>query len=362
MAISSVLGSSALAPAGLGFRNKIINGAMVINQRAATVTASGTQQWVTDRWSVYNATGTVTFQQSTTAPPGYTNSLLATVTATGSYGSGGYTLLGQFIEGLNTADLAWGTSSAKPITVSFWVRASVTGTYTVSIQNQAQTRSYVAAYTINAANTWEQKVITIQGETSGTWLTDNTCGVRVWFALGVGTVWDTTAGAWQSANYYGTASAVDFAANSGATFYLTGVQVEQNVVVTPYEQRPYGVELSLCQRYFYRIVGNASNYNAVASAGGINSASANRTTIVMPVNMRRAVLTADVSYAASSLVGYDMSGLAFVTGFAVVGSDASSSQLSVDWNLAVALTTGRPAVILTQPGVVSGLSINTEVL
>ena len=360
MAISSVLGSSALAPAGLGFRNKIINGAMVINQRAATVTASGSQQWVTDRWSVYNATGTVTFQQSSTAPVGFTNSLLATVTATGSYGSGGYTLLGQFIEGLNTADLAWGTSSAKPVTVSFWVRSSVTGTYTVSLQNNGQSRSYVAPYTINAANTWEQKVITIQGETSGSWSTDTSAGVRVWFSLGVGSVWDTTGNAWQSANYYGVSTSVDLAANSGATFYVTGVQFEQNVVVTPFEQRPIGVELSLCQRYFYRFVGDVSYYNPVGTGGIVTATNTvGRITVYLPVTMRKAIATADLSYAASSLVGYDGVGISFLTSIASYSTD---KNLSLDCGFGNAFTAGKPAVLLTQPNALTGLSVNAEVL
>ena len=189
MAISSQLGSSALLPAGLGFRNKIINGDMRINQRATTVTGASTVQYCTDRWAVYNSVGTVTFQQSTVAPAGYANSLLATVTATGSYSTSNYTLVWQFIEGSNIVDLAWGTSSAKPITISFWVRSSVTGTYTVSLQNDGQTRSYVSTYTINSANTWEQKFITVQGEPTGSWATNNSTGLRVWFALGLGTHW-----------------------------------------------------------------------------------------------------------------------------------------------------------------------------
>lgn len=233
-----------------GFRNKIINGDMRINQRAATITGSASQQLVTDRWNVYNNAGTVTFQQSTIAPPGYTHSLLATVTATGGYSTAGYTMVTQFIEGFNTADLAWGTASAKPVVVSFWVRSSVIGTYTVSLQNSAQNRSYVATYTVGAANTWEQKTISIPGETTGTWFTDSSLGVRLWFGIGLGTSWETTAGAWQSSNFYSVSGSVDFATNTGATFAITGVQLEQNTQPTPFEQRLYGAELALCQRYY----------------------------------------------------------------------------------------------------------------
>jgi hypothetical protein len=282
MAISSALGSSALLPAGLGFRNKIINGDMRINQRAATITGSASQQLVTDRWSVYNNAGTVTFQQSTIAPPGYTHSLLATVTATGSYSTSDYTMVTQFIEGFNTADLAWGTASAKPVVVSFWVRSSVVGTYTVALQNNAQSRSYISTYTINSANTWEQKIIYIPGETTGSWSTDNSTGVRIWFGIGLGTSWDTTAGVWQPTNSYSVSGSVDFSANAGATFAITGVQLEANTQPTPFEQRPIGVELELCQRYYIQ---NNELFVASCTTTFNNSYSQ---TITYPTKMRAA--------------------------------------------------------------------------
>lgn len=251
MGISSALGSSALLPAGLGFRNKIINGAMVVAQRGTSaVTGSSSAQYPVDRFLVYNGTGTVTFQQSSTAPTGFSNSMVATVTATGSYGTSGYTQIGHAIEGYNVADLSWGTSGAKPIVISFWCRASVTGAYNVAVQNGGQTRSYVTTFTVNAANTWEYKTIYVNGDTTGTWATDNTAGMRIWFNLGLGSNFDTTANTWTAGSFYSTSGAVDFAANSGATFYLTGVQLEQNYQPTPFEQRPYGVELALCQRYY----------------------------------------------------------------------------------------------------------------
>lgn len=254
MPISSVLGSSALLPAGLGFRNKIINGDMQIAQRGtSTITGSASPQYPVDRWVVYNGTGTVTFAQSTIAPPGFTNSIGATVTATGSYSTTGYTEIGQMIEGFSCQDLAWGTSSAKPITLSFWVRASVTGVYNVAIQNNGQNRSYTTTFSVNAANTWEYKIIQIPGDTSGTWLTNNSVGLRVWFQLGMGSNYDTTPNVWAVGNLGSTSGAVDFATNSGATFYVTAVQLEQNVQPTPFEQRHVGAELFLCQRYFYII-------------------------------------------------------------------------------------------------------------
>jgi hypothetical protein len=251
MPISSALGSSALLPAGLGHRNKIINGDMRINQRGSgSLTGSGSVQFPVDRWVVYNGTGTVTFAQSTVAPAGFTNSLNATVTATGSYSTAGYTEIRQSIEGFNCQDLAWGTASAKPITISFWVRSSVVGTYNVAIQNSGQNRTYVASFSILVANTWEYKTIQIAGDITGTWLVDNGIGLHLWFQLGMGSNYDTTGNTWVAGNLGSTSGAIDFAANSGATFYLTGIQLEQNYQPTPFEQRPIGVELALCQRYY----------------------------------------------------------------------------------------------------------------
>jgi hypothetical protein len=252
MAISSALGSQALLPAGLGFRNKIINGDMRIAQRGtATITGSGSAQYPVDRWAVYNGTGTVTFVQSTDAPAGFNASILATVTATGSYSTAGYTQITHKIEGFNCQDLAYGTTSAKTVVFSFWVKSSVVGIQNVSFKNSGNNRVYVSKYTVDVANTWEKKTITVVGDTTGTWLVDSGVGLEITFNLGMGTQYDATAGSWQAlAARYSTSDAIDFAANSGATFRVTGVQLEQNLQPTPFEQRPYGVELQLCQRYY----------------------------------------------------------------------------------------------------------------
>jgi hypothetical protein len=268
MPISSALGSSALLPAGLGHRNKFINGDMRIAQRGtAVITGSGGAQYPVDRWVVYNGTGTVTFAQSTVAPAGFTNSLNATVTATGSYSTAGYTEIRQSIEGFNCQDLAWGTASAKPITISFWVRSSVVGTYNVAIQNSGQNRTYVASFSILVANTWEYKTIQIAGDITGTWLVDNGVGLHLWFQLGMGSNYDTTGNTWVAGNLGSTSGAIDFAANSGATFYLTGVQLEQNYQPTPFEQRPYGTELALCQRYYYLHTPSVGNTQKAIGVG-----------------------------------------------------------------------------------------------
>ena len=237
-----------------GFRNKIINGDMRITQRGtATITGSSTAQYPVDRWAVFNVTvgNNVTFVQSTDAPAGFTNSLLATVSnAAGSYESSGYTQITHKIEGFNCQDLAYGTASAKTIVLSFWVKSSVVGTQNVSFHNGGDNRAYIATYTIDVANTWEKKTVTIVGDTAGTWLVNSGVGLEVAFNLGMGTGYDSTAGSWLSDYRESTSGAIDFAATANATFRVTGVQLEANTVATPFEQRPYGTELALCQRYF----------------------------------------------------------------------------------------------------------------
>lgn len=254
MPISSLLGSSALLPAGLGFRNKIMNGDMRIAQRGTgSITAASQNQYPVDRWTANsNATNSITFQQVADAPAGFTYSVRATSGGTGAaYSSNHYTFFTQKIEGFNIADLAWGTASAKPITISFWVKvsANAVGTHAIAVENSSGTMNYVATYTVSSTS-WEYKTIQIYGPTSGTFNVDNTLGINLNFTLGAGSTYDATAGVWTSGKY-SVAGAVDFGALASATWQITGVQLEQNYQPTPFEQRPYGVELSLCQRYFH---------------------------------------------------------------------------------------------------------------
>ena len=240
----------------LSNRNKIINGDMRIDQRNAgsSVTINATAKaYTVDRWHAngQSSDGVFTVQQSTTAPAGFTNSLLATVTtADASIGADQYYLLCQRIEGYNVADLDFGSAAAKTVTLSFWVRSSLTGTFSGALENSAENRAYPFTYSISSADTWEQKTITIAGDTSGTWLTNNGIGMFVWFDLGCGSNKRGTAGSWTGSNFYGATGAVQLIATNGATFYLTGVQLEAGSVATPFEHRSYGQELSLCQRYY----------------------------------------------------------------------------------------------------------------
>ena len=241
------------AAGGLGMRNKIINGAMEIDQRnvGASVSTGNSNTYITDRFNIRTATGSgSTGQQSSTAPAGYYKSLVTTIGTGASPSASALNWIYQGIEGLNVADLNWGTSDAKAITVSFWVRSSVTGTYAVSVANSSLNRSYVATYSVTSANTWEQKSVTIPGDTSGTWLTTNGLGIYLFFDLGCGSDRQGTADTWLGSWAIGTSSSVKLVQTSGATLYITGVQLEVGSVATEFERRQYGTELALCQRYF----------------------------------------------------------------------------------------------------------------
>jgi hypothetical protein len=240
-----------------GFRNRILNGNMVIDQRnagAAVTPANATVTYTLDRWFGFEDTdGACSIQQVTDAPTGFVNSLrFTTTTADSSLSASQRVFLAQRVEGFNTADLAWGTASAATVTLSFWVRSSLTGTFGGALQNGAFNRAYPFTYTILAANTWEQKTVTIAGDTTGTWTTNNSSGIQVAFGLGVGTDNSGAAGSWAASNLQSANGAVSVIGTLNATFYITGVQLEAGSIATPFERRPYGTELQLCTRYFYK--------------------------------------------------------------------------------------------------------------
>ena len=239
---------------GFGFKNRIINGGNVINQRAGgTVTIPVGATYITDRFSVAATTASkLTASQSSVAPAGFTNSLLVSVLSSFTTSTADDFSIKQPIEGFNVADLGFGAAGAATITLSFWVYSSVTGTYSFSLRNGAANRSYVTTYTINSANTWEQKTITITGDTTGTWTKDNTVGMYLTWDLGQGTNYNTsTTNAWQVGNYDRTSGSVSFVGQAnGAAFYITGVQLEKGSTATSFDYRPYGTELALCQRYW----------------------------------------------------------------------------------------------------------------
>jgi hypothetical protein len=261
--------SDGVSSSGLyGFKNRIINGAMVIDQRNAGASVTPTASAYTlDRWEAgLSVTSKFSVQRSTTAPSGFINSLLVTSTSAYTVGAGEIFVLTQFIEGYNVADMGFGTANASTFTLSFWVRSSLTGTFGGSLQNSGRTRSYPFTYTISSANTWEQKSITVTGDTTGTWLTDNGRGLNVIFSLGAGSTFSGTANAWATANYYSATSATSVVATNGATFYITGVQLEKGSTATSFDYRPYGTELALCQRYYESGFMTCTSYTNAANS------------------------------------------------------------------------------------------------
>lgn len=251
-----------IAQSGLNnttFRNRIINGAMVIDQRnaGAEVNPAVNATYYVDRWlSVSNVASKFKIGQNAgavTPPAGFANYLGATSLSAYSAGSTDAFGLRQVVEGFNVADLAWGTANAQPITISFWVRSSLTGTFGLGLGNSGFSRSYAATYTINSTNTWEYKTVTIAGDTTGTWLTTNGIGINLTFGLGYGSSYSGTAGVWNAGSYFMPTGATSVVGTSGATFYITGVQLEKGTAATQFEYRLYGTELALCQRYYYKI-------------------------------------------------------------------------------------------------------------
>jgi hypothetical protein len=268
MAISSVLGSSALLPAGLGFRNVLINGAMQIAQRSTSVSSitSGETYRTLDRFvSAYGTTGTWTESQSTDAPPGFGNSIkFQCTTANASLSSNSYLIWGQNIEGQNIQQFAKGTSSAKPFALSFWVKAFQTGTYVAELYDNTNSRQVTKTFTINASATWEYKTIQFPADATGAFANSNANALSLLFWLVAGTTFTsgTATGSWAAASNGNRAAGltVNGASSTSNYFQFTGLQLEQNYQPTPFEQRPIGVELALCLRYYSNMGYDTSNF------------------------------------------------------------------------------------------------------
>lgn len=257
---SAAVGQDVSIASGFMFRNRVINGGMRIDQRnnGGAITSNG---FPVDRFFASHDIGSFTFssQRSTTAPNGFINSLQFTATNAQTPSVSQQCNIGQIIEGNMISEMMFGTANATTFTLSFWVRSSVATTgsqrYCVSFRNSSENRSYVAEYTISSANTWEYKTITVQGDTSGTWLADTGRGLTITWNLSGGSNFNTTANSWSSGNFLKTSNQVNFTGNSGATFFLTGVQLEVGSLATPFERRPITIEETLCYRYYERYVG-----------------------------------------------------------------------------------------------------------
>ena len=276
---------SIVSSGSAGFKNKIINGDFRIDQRfAGTANTPADGIYTLDRWQCWTSqSGKLSIQQSTTAPNGFSNSMLVTSLSSYSVSSNDEIGFTHKIEGYNTSDLAWGTADAKTVTLSFWVRSSLTGTFGGILANAGPTRCYPFSYTINSANTFEYKTITITGDTSGTWEKTNATGVTVHFQFGVGSTRAGTSGAWvTSSTIRGVTGQVNLAATSGATWYMTGLQLEKGTTASSFEFRSYGKELMLCQRYFESTISTApADGLSVQEMGGLAYGSGNATPVLL---------------------------------------------------------------------------------
>jgi hypothetical protein len=271
-----------------GFRNRIINGDMRIDQRnaGASVTTSVLQQgtFTLDRWSYYNdVVSKRTIQQSTIAPPGFKTSLKVTIIATDT--SGPQQFLRQAIEGYTVEDLNWGTANAQSAVLSFWVRSSVIGQHGGAIQSNNTDQCFPFAYTINVADAWEYKTINIPGTTIGTWPTTNGHWGSIQFENGPG-YQKSPANEWIALNATSSIGSVNLCATNGATWYITGVQFEKGTVATPFDVRPYIAELALCQRYYWKITGESTNTYPSVGAGGYITSTYFSAFVPYPVQMR----------------------------------------------------------------------------
>jgi hypothetical protein len=341
----SLTSASALNMGSSFMRNRIINGAMVIDQRNAGAAVTTSSSFPLDRFTEAFGNASCSFQQVSDAPTGFINSLKLTVTTGSAPSVGTNNVILQKIEGLNVADFGLGSASAVTFTLSFWVKGSVTGTYAASFTNSAFNRSYVATYTINAANTWEYKTVTVAGDTSGTWLTTNGTGLTILWDFGSGSNLNTTAGSWQTGNYYRTSGCTTIASTTGATFAITGVQLEVGSVATPFEREIYSNTLEKCQRYYFK---STTSPYAPLFTFAMHSTTGGRGFYSYPVPLRTAA-TGITLYGTAPSVGYgtyssivfdrsstltlfvNLNGSGFVTGGAVAtyGSSDATTQFDV---------------------------------
>jgi hypothetical protein len=330
----------------LGFRNRIINGNMVIDQRNAGASVSipaNDARYVLDRWYAgNNADSVISVVRDTVAPDGYANSHKVTVTtADASIGATQNAYVAQWVEGLNTMDLAWGTAAARSVTLSFWVRSSVSGTFGGAITNSAINRSYPFTYVINATNTWEYKTVSLAGDTTGTWLNDTSIGIRVFFALGTGSTLAGPAGAWAGTEYRGATGQTNLISTLNATWFLTGVQLEAGTVASPFERRDYGRELIMCQRYLPAFNG-ANNY----FSSQVTSTTVAYTQVTFPVTARVAptgISTSAVS--GSNFLTYNSTGSGLNT-TAITFVLASTNSALIATTVASGLTAGNASSFL----------------
>jgi hypothetical protein len=351
----------------VSWRNRIINGAMVIDQRnagasvATTTTAAGV--YTLDRW-IYqvSAASKFTVQQnagSVTPPAGFTNYLGCTSTSAYSVGTNDYFTIAQRLEGYNTSDLGWGSANAQTVTISFWVRSSLTGAFGGAVRNSSGGRYYLFSYTINAANTWEYKTVTVAGDTTGTYQTTNSISFEVWWSLGAGSGLSGTAGSWSTNNQTQPTGSTSVVGTNGATFYITGVQLERGTTATPFEYRDYGRELIMCQRYYYKaITGTAFNQLAFCN---VRTTTSHYAFLQIPVTLR--ANPSSVDYSGIGVIaawGAGVVGLNSLT-FANAAYGTGQTQVLLDAVTASAVgTAGQISMLLGNNSATGFVALNAE--
>ena len=356
-------GSSQTAAASpFGLKNRIINGDMRIDQRnsGSAVTADGA--FPLDRWKIIlGGGGALSAQRSTTAPAGYTNSLYITATtADTSLGTSDEYSFRHAIEGFNVADLGWGTANAQTITLSFKVRSSVTGTYGGVLRNSAADRLYVFSYTVNSANTWEDQSVTIAGDTSGTWLTDNGIGIQLIFSLGAGSSRLASAGSWgTTGNIQGVTGQTQWISTLNATFYITGVQLEVGSTATPFERRMYTNELQLCQRYYVKYAFPVDTGAGASPLGTAVSPTLADGYIIPCVPFR--VSATNLSLTVSSLQIYTVSSSGvFSTGTWAIPYDTNSLLIPIRYTHGSSVFTSGASQLIVGNGTTGFLALSAE--
>ena len=353
--------ANAVTPS-VNMKNRLINSAMTIDQRnaGASVTPS-TGTYTLDRWRAYSNNGTAfTVQQSSTAPVGFVNSMLITSTAATSVGASDYYFLQQRIEGFNTADLNWGTANAKTITISFWVRSSLTGTFGGALGNNANNRAYPFTYTISSANTYEYKTVTIAGDTTGTWATDNNTGISLVFDIGSGANNIGTAGAWTGSNFYGATGDTKVVATNGATFYITGVQLEVGSTATSFDYRPYGTELALCQRYFQLFGSISTPATNVMLGGAMATSSTGGMAVIGLVQELRSSPSLTFSSTASAFRVVNSTDSSIACNAVPTANILGNKAIRVSFGVASGLTAGNATILFGDTSNAAWIGVSSE--
>ena len=281
--------------------NRICNGDMRIDQRngGASGTAVG-GVYTVDRWNYSGNAAIITWGRNLNAvagPPGFPYYLGFQSSSAHVSAAGDVYAFYQPIEADMVSDLAFGAAGAQPVTLSFWVRSSLTGTFSGALQNTGETRSYPFIYSILTANVWTKIAVTIPGDTTGTWpLSGNAVGLYLMMDLGMGSNFRGPANAWASGNYYGATGAVSFVGTNGASFYVTGVKLEIGSVATPFNRQSLAKSMADCQRYYQTSYYPGASVGAATQLGNINHyitglqnvAAAETFPVVFPVVMRTA--------------------------------------------------------------------------